>query len=75
MSRDSADQLSRVSRYGEFQDRKVIGTHCTRKSMKWNAHLMIFYRPKYAALGNNFADAEDAGEALEAIGCEKQPMF
>ena len=43
--------------------------------MKWNAHLMIFYRPKYAALGNNFADAEDAGEALEAIGCEKQPMF
>ena len=44
--------------------------------MKWNAHLMIFYRPKYAALGNNFADAEDAGEALEAIGCEKlEPVF
>ena len=46
------------------------------KSMMLNAHSMIFYRPKYAALANNFADAEAAGEALEAIGCEKlEPRF
>ena len=44
--------------------------------MMLNAHSMIFYRPKYAALANNFADAEAAGEALEAIGCERlEPRF
>ena len=38
--------------------------------------MIVFFRPKYAALANNFADPEAAGEALEAIGCEKlDPVF
>ena len=36
----------------------------------------FFFRPKYGALANNFADPEAAGKALEAIGCEKlDPVF
>ena len=37
---------------------------------------ILFLRPKYGALANNFADPEAAGKALEAIGCEKlDPVF
>lgn len=41
-----------------------------------SARLALMSRPTYAALANNFADAEAAGEALEAIGCERlEPRF